>query len=254
VYLSDGHRFPSWQQWSQRDGGWMDDVRWVAGDYNGDGKADVAAVWNNGGTNTLTVRQSTGTAFVPSHWATNAGGWSNTAAWCSGVFPAPQGATELKKDHSGLSDLSKPVPPIALGRVATTGPVPSLCDAARSARARNSPAAPSLERQCTASGGSFAPLPADDTSTVERLASVGARIATDDPAVAAARAGVASAEYRHGFDVGTGLFGDPAHGAQGNTLMGPGSARIRDSLSVEGRHGFNDAVAYHTARDYHPAK
>ena len=44
-------------------------------------------------------------------------------------------------------------PPVALGRVQGESPSPSrtsICDAARSARARNSPAAPGLERQCNA--------------------------------------------------------------------------------------------------------
>lgn len=39
---------------------------------------------------------------------------------------------------------------ISLGRVATTGPLPSICDAAKSARAHNSPATASLEAQCAA--------------------------------------------------------------------------------------------------------
>jgi hypothetical protein len=46
-----------------------------------------------------------------------------------------------------------PVKPVlALGRVKTNpaDPKPSICDAAQSARARNSPAAPGLERQCNA--------------------------------------------------------------------------------------------------------
>jgi hypothetical protein len=86
VYLSDGSRFPGWTQWSDRDGGWIDAARWVAGDFNGDGKADVAAIWNNGGTNTLTVSQSTGSGFTRSHWATNAGGWVNSTAWLAGDF------------------------------------------------------------------------------------------------------------------------------------------------------------------------
>jgi hypothetical protein len=91
VYLSDGSRFPGWTQWSDRDGGWIDAARWVAGDFNGDGKADVAAIWNNGGTNTLTVSQSTGSqstgsGFTRSHWATNAGGWVDSTAWLAGDF------------------------------------------------------------------------------------------------------------------------------------------------------------------------
>lgn len=49
----------------------------------------------------------------------------------------------------------KPPAPIALGRVQSTapkGPPMSLCERARDARARNSPAAPALEAQCRAAG------------------------------------------------------------------------------------------------------
>jgi hypothetical protein len=179
VYASDGHRFPGWNQWSTRDGGWIDNARWVAGDYDGDGKTDLAAIWNNGGSNTLTVRQSNGAGFSQAHWAIHAGGWSNTAAWCSGQFPSlvlasaterasdhraitallPPGATETQRDHAGTAVLLRPAPSVAFARVKTSGPTPPICDAARSARARNSPAAPALERQCTAAGGSFAPTP-----------------------------------------------------------------------------------------------
>lgn len=59
-------------------------------------------------------------------------------------------------DALGLAcDLPRVKKYLALGRVETTGaadgPRPSLCEAARSARERNSPAAPALERQCEAS-------------------------------------------------------------------------------------------------------
>jgi hypothetical protein len=53
---------------------------------------------------------------------------------------------------------AEPAPTVAFAVTHSTGPIPPICDAARSARARNSPAAPGLERQCTAAGGSFAPL------------------------------------------------------------------------------------------------
>ncbi|MCX7042002.1 MAG: VCBS repeat-containing protein [Gammaproteobacteria bacterium] len=181
VNASDGSRFASGSHWSERDGGWSDDVKWTSGDFNGDGKTDVAAVWNNGGSNTLTVRQSTGSNFTPVHWRTNAEPWRNTAAWCSGQFPAPfaPSATELKKDHSALDGLfpadptgaSKaaesdesirantalaPPPPKALGRVeraegvpnATTGK--SFCEMAAAARAANRPTAAALQQRCDA--------------------------------------------------------------------------------------------------------
>lgn len=245
VYPSDGRRFAGWAQWSQRDGGWSDDVKWTAGDFNGDGKADIGAAWNNAGNTTLTVRQSNGASFAPAHWRTNAGAWSGTAAWCSGQFPTPvlESATELRNDHSALGALIQPAPAVAFARVKTTGPAPAICDAARSARARNSPAAPGLEKQC-------ATQVADAATRIEALAATGARIADADPATANARARIGDADYQHGFDVATGLFGNPALGAQGNTLMGPGSARLRDSLPPMGQTGFNDAVKFHTARDY----
>ena len=41
-----------------RDGGWDDVIQWVVGDFNADGFADIVAVWNDSGTNTLTVRSS----------------------------------------------------------------------------------------------------------------------------------------------------------------------------------------------------
>ncbi len=43
------------------------------------------------------------------------------------------------------------------------------------------------------------------------------------------------------FDIGTGIFGNPARGAQGNTLMGPGSEKIRASLDGAGQRGFDAA-------------
>lgn len=182
--------------------------------------------------------------------------------------------------------VAAPVPKatVHLGRVSPrTAPTPgmSICDAAKSARARNSPAAPSLERRCVAEGGTPAgaapgatelkndhsalaallgPAPATTSAALapidpaqrNTLAANGAQIAQIDPSVAEARAVEANADetYRQGFDIATGLFGDPALGAEGNTVMGPGSAAIRDSLDASGQRGFNDSVAFHLAREY----
>jgi hypothetical protein len=72
------------------------------------------------------------------------------------------------------------------------------------------------------------------------LAVKGAAIAKVDPDVAAARiANSSSILFWLGFDIATGIFGDPALGALGNTLTGPGSLTIRDSLSPDGQSGFN---------------
>lgn len=73
------------------------------------------------------------------------------------------------------------------------------------------------------------------------LAATGVKIANANPAIAAARKG--DPFYILGFDIATGIFGDPALGALGNTLPGPGSAAIRDALHPAGQRGFNDSMA-----------
>ena len=86
------------------------------------------------------------------------------------------------------------------------------------------------------------------------LAARGAAIALKDAAVAAARArahgpspnGLSAGLYWLGFDIATGIFGDARLGALGNTLLGPGSEKIRASLGRDGQNGFRDSLAYHT--------
>ena len=88
------------------------------------------------------------------------------------------------------------------------------------------------------------------------FAAKGAAVAAKDPDVAAARAkargtppdGLSAALYWLGFDIATGIFGNPALGAQGNTLIGPGSERIRATLGPDGQQGFNDSLAFNVRR------
>lgn len=51
-----------------------------------------------------------------------------------------------------------------------------------------------------------------------------------------------------GFDLGTGVFGDPTKGAIGSTVMGPGAERIRASLDADGQRGFDAARAFNVGR------
>ncbi len=179
-------------------------------------------------------------------------------------------------------------PAIALGRVQGTPSAAQtpICDAARSAKARNSPAAPGLERQCLASGGSLVqpitleaarvdqpavrisvlapavpkpqqappvqappqlPMPTD-TDDLEVLASTGQRIAASDADLSAERDADPDPSYQYGFDIATALFGDPALGASGNTMMGPGSDRIRNALSPVSQHGFDASMNFYLER------
>jgi hypothetical protein len=169
----------------------------------------------------------------------------------------------------------------------TPNPPRSICESAREARARNSPAAPGLEAQCLAAGAAGekpvikaegrVTLPAGTAPNPPRsicesaretrarnnpaapgleescraaLAAKGAAIANEDPVVAEARNAEPDALYRQGFDIATAIFGNPALGAQGNTQTGPGSLGIRNTLNAAGQRGFDASVKLHLSRKY----
>ncbi len=82
------------------------------------------------------------------------------------------------------------------------------------------------------------------------LAAKGAAIAKVDPIVAAARTAEPDVFYRLGFDIATGIFGDKALGAKGDTAITPSSQKIRDSLSTPGQRGFDSSMKLHLSRKY----
>lgn len=82
------------------------------------------------------------------------------------------------------------------------------------------------------------------------LAAAGAAIAEGDGLLADGRLGEPDVRYRLGYDIATGLFGDPALGAVGNTAVGPGSMGIRDGLSAPARRGFDASMKLHLSRRY----
>jgi hypothetical protein len=88
IYRSSGSDFAWQEQWAVRDGGWGDDIRWMAGDFDGNGLSDVLAAWDNGGRTMLTVRSSTGSGFGHQHWSTRRTAWQLSTAWCAGSFDA----------------------------------------------------------------------------------------------------------------------------------------------------------------------
>jgi hypothetical protein len=67
----------------------MGSARWAAGDFNDDGRVDLASVWNNGGSNVITVLQSTGSSFTSATWSTSAGNYGSSNQWCTGRFRSP---------------------------------------------------------------------------------------------------------------------------------------------------------------------
>jgi len=84
------------------------------------------------------------------------------------------------------------------------------------------------------------------------LAKVGAAIGNADPAVAGARNAENDVFYWLGFDIASGIFGDPKAGAQGNTATGPGSLGIRNELNASAQRGFNASTQLHLSRKYAP--
>ncbi len=238
------------------------DVHFVDGPIVGTvvgGAFEATVYWNN---NTIGVYTgqigpqglAVGRTYDRNNPGTSADWHSDSVGRCQTAAFTPPAA---------MGTTAKPAPTVKLGRVPASG-LPSapqgLCEAARSAKLRNSPAAPGLERQCLAGGGAMTPPPPAsptpaqppliDPARIDELSAVGAAIAAQDSEVEQARSAESGAFYQLGFDIASGLFGDPALGAAGNTLMGPGSARIRDSLSAAGQRGFNASVHLHLARDY----
>lgn len=203
----------------------------------------------------------------------------------------------------------------------------SICDIARSARDRNSPAAPRLEAECRARGGEISEQPVDGGPSTDELAALGriianadrlaaelrnrqptpnrrgfdigmavaesdtawgpgkqrilqsliraeqagfriavsfsmdrnrspeyaaagAAIGERDPELARARTRDPDIRYWLGFDIATGIFGNPALGAQGNTATGPGSMAIRNALSAPAQRGFDASMNLHLSRRY----
>jgi len=128
-------------------------------------------------------------------------------------------------------------PVIALGRVrartAPTGPARTLCESAADARARNSPAASGLERQCAALNEQQAPLIAG----LPDLAARGETLASADPRSASLREQQPEGAVRTGFDIGLGA-------AENQTAPGPGKDRIRATLGVREQAGFDVGVSY----------
>lgn len=111
VYLSTGGSTRVsggfvYRRWAVGQGGWISTApgnsQWFAADFNGDGKADLAKIWNDGSTLSSDVHISTGSGFVMQRWATNQGGWISTdpklgnSQWFAADFNG-DGKTDLAK-------------------------------------------------------------------------------------------------------------------------------------------------------------
>lgn len=143
--------------------------------------------------------------------------------------------------YSGGVDLPETVR--LAGRVklpggASTGSTLSICESARLARARNSPAAPGLEGQCRAHQlQALQTLPDFDA-----LAAKGPAITAIDPLATELRNQQPDDAARRGFDIGMAA-------AEGQTGPGPGKQRIHDALPAAQQGGYAIAVAFSLERN-----
>lgn len=86
LYPSNCSAFTGWtNSWDLSGGGWMDNAKWTAGDFDGDGLTDLAAAWPYYGNTKFAVRRSTGSSFQGMDWG-GSGGWVDSTSYCSGQF------------------------------------------------------------------------------------------------------------------------------------------------------------------------
>ncbi|MDB9448708.1 FG-GAP repeat domain-containing protein [Dolichospermum circinale] len=85
VHLSGGYYF-TMERWANGQGGFWDSQKWLAGDFNGDGKDDMAKVFNDGGLATIDVHLSSGQGFTMQRWTTREGGFWDSQRWLVGDF------------------------------------------------------------------------------------------------------------------------------------------------------------------------
>ena len=85
VHASTGRAFTR-QRWATQQGAVLDNMRWFAGDFDGDGKDDLGAEWPDAGGISIDVHASTGTAFALQRWATRQGAVLEGMLWFSGDF------------------------------------------------------------------------------------------------------------------------------------------------------------------------
>jgi hypothetical protein len=85
VHLSNGPKGTLYR-WATRQGGFWNSQKWVSGDFNGDGKTDMAKVYNDNGYATIDVHLSNGNGFSIQRWATRQGGFWDSQKWVTGDF------------------------------------------------------------------------------------------------------------------------------------------------------------------------
>jgi 2-phospho-L-lactate guanylyltransferase (CobY/MobA/RfbA family) len=74
------------ERWVSQQGSFMSSTKWLAGDFDDDGRTDLAAVYNDLGSASIDVWLSTGSTFVRQRLATRQGAFWDTQKWFAGDF------------------------------------------------------------------------------------------------------------------------------------------------------------------------
>jgi len=85
VHVSNGNSLTI-GRWATQQGGFSNDQKWLAGDFNGDGRDDLANVFNDANQASIDVHVSSGSSLTIGRWATAQGGFSNDQKWLAGDF------------------------------------------------------------------------------------------------------------------------------------------------------------------------
>jgi hypothetical protein len=91
-----------------------------------------------------------------------------------------------------------------------------------------------------------------DRNKNQALAATGAAMAKADPAVASARTSNPDVRAWLGFDIASGIFGDPAKGGAKKNMDRMQFLAIREQLSLPAQRGFNASMKFHQSRHYKP--
>lgn len=85
VHISKNGTFEM-QRWVTQEGGFWDEQKWISGDFNGDGKCDIAMVFKVDGYTSIDIRFSKDNTFKLEQWATKLTRYSIEPNWLTGDF------------------------------------------------------------------------------------------------------------------------------------------------------------------------